>query len=393
MQGDFLKGKVILVISPQSWGNMFLAKHHYALELAKWGNEVYFLNPPNNHSWRISPNRIEIKESPEQKNLFLINQLLFFPYRFKFHARPFYDVLIRKQIRDILSAIGKQVDIVWSFDIGNLIPLKYFKKVPTRIFHPVDEPLNEQALKAGNGAQVVFSVTREILNKYNISGVPGFFINHGLPEEFVNVTRQTFKREGPLKVGFSGNLLRPDLDRQILLRIVKENPENDFYFYGSFSTDQSNIGAEESEAARGFIENLQILSNAKLMGVVRTEQLAAELIKMDALMICYDINLDQSRGTNYHKVMEYLSTGKVTISNNITTYKEYPDLIRMVQERTNNKFLPELFKKTMGNLDWWNSDELQTKRRQFALDNTYTKQLERIEAHLSRQFGKAGKRQ
>ena len=129
------------------------------------------------------------------------------------------------------------------------------------------------------------------------------------------------------------------------------------------------------------------------MGVVRTEQLAAELIKMDALMICYDINLDQSRGTNYHKVMEYLSTGKVTISNNITTYKEYPDLICMVQERTNNKFLPELFKKTMGNLDWWNSDELQTKRRQFALDNTYTKQLERIEAHLSRQFGKAGKRQ
>jgi len=65
----------------------------------------------------------------------------------------------------------------------------------------------------------------------------------------------------------------------------------------------------------------------------------------------------------------------------------------MVQDRTNNKFLPELFKKTMGNLDWWNSDELQTKRRQFALDNTYTKQLERIEAHLSRQFGKAGKRQ
>ena len=39
---DGLKNKKILLISPQSWGTMFVAKHHYAIELAKLGNEVYF---------------------------------------------------------------------------------------------------------------------------------------------------------------------------------------------------------------------------------------------------------------------------------------------------------------------------------------------------------------
>ncbi len=39
--------KTILLISPESWGKSFVSKHHYAVELAKKGNIVYFLNPPS----------------------------------------------------------------------------------------------------------------------------------------------------------------------------------------------------------------------------------------------------------------------------------------------------------------------------------------------------------
>jgi hypothetical protein len=42
-----LKNKTILVISPNNWGTMHISKHHYAIELARLGNSVYFLNPPN----------------------------------------------------------------------------------------------------------------------------------------------------------------------------------------------------------------------------------------------------------------------------------------------------------------------------------------------------------
>jgi hypothetical protein len=64
---------------------------------------------------------------------------------------------------------------------------------------------------------------------------------------------------------------------------------------------------------------------------------------MDAFLICYDIEKDQSGGTNYHKIMEYMCTGKVIIGNNITTYKNKPELVQMVNERDNNRELPALF--------------------------------------------------
>ena len=93
-----MNNKVILVLSPQAWGKMMLAKHHYALELAKAGNTVYFLNPPDNDQWHIkkATERIKIRQAPENANLWFIDQELYFPYVLKFHSRPVYNFLIRK---------------------------------------------------------------------------------------------------------------------------------------------------------------------------------------------------------------------------------------------------------------------------------------------------------
>jgi hypothetical protein len=41
-----LSGKNILLISPESWGQNHVSKHHYATELSK-NNKIYFLNPPS----------------------------------------------------------------------------------------------------------------------------------------------------------------------------------------------------------------------------------------------------------------------------------------------------------------------------------------------------------
>ena len=38
---------------------------------------------------------------------------------------------------------------------------------------------------------------------------------------------------------------------------------------------------------------------------------------------------------------------------------------------------------TIENLDFYNSTELQLKRKEFALQNTYVKQIQRIEAQLT----------
>lgn len=375
--------KVILVISPQSWGNMMLAKHHYAIELAKQGNEVYYLNPPDNHRWSWSRKRVKIKPATGYSNLFIIDQQLYFPYKIKFHSRNLYNLLVKRQIKKILETIPKPIDLIWSFDLGNLFPLKYFEKKLFRIFHPVDEPADKNAILAGEGADIIFSVTREILEKYNAFGKPLHFINHGLADEFIGIDSNSISSDNHTNVGLSGNLMRHDLDRKILMQIIRENPEVIFHFYGSHSIGQSNIGATEDMATSIFIKELESNKNVVFHGVLKTEELARELNRMDAFLICYDIKKDQSRGTNYHKVLEYISTGKVIIANNITTYKGMNDLVVMVSGRDNNEELPGLFRNVISQLDTFNTVDLYNKRKAFSKENTYKKQVERIASILN----------
>jgi glycosyltransferase involved in cell wall biosynthesis len=385
MDADFLTNKVILILTPQSWGNMLLAKHHYAIELAKRGNEVYFLNPPDNlhWNWRGASKRIKIERSAIHPSLFLVNQKLFFPYNLKFHSRKLFNVLIKKQIREILQILPGAVDVLWSFDLGNLFPMKFFPPDIYKVFHPVDEPGDRNAVLAGAGADILFSVTREIIEKYKGFNIPSYFINHGLADEFIHVKGNHESGSGPVKVGMSGNFLRPDIDRPVILRIIRENPEIQFHFYGAYRSADSNIGTGDDPLTGDFIRQLQALGNLFLHGVVNTENLAIGLNQMDALLICYDIGKDQSRGTNYHKVMEYLSSGKAVISNNITTYQGETDLIYMVEERDSNAKLPALFKKIISNLDYCNSPKLKDYRISYAHQNRYPGQLEKMNGLIS----------
>jgi hypothetical protein len=386
MDAGFLTRKVILILSPQSWGKMMLAKHHYAIELAKRGNKVYFLNPPDNDHWSWNGKRIYIEQVEDNTNLFIIHQQLYFPYNLKFHSRFIYNLLIKRQIKQILKTIPEPVDLIWSFDLGNLFPLSFFSENVFKIFHPVDEPTDQNAIEAAVGSNMIFSVSQEILSKYANFKIPSYFINHGVAEEFLSVQPHPGLNRKNINVGMSGNLLRQDLDRKILLQIVEENLDLFFNFYGSYNSRDSNIGAGTDEETAHFIKKLGNFRNVKLYGVLKTVELARELNSMDLLLICYDIEKDQSKGTNYHKVMEYLSTGKVIISNNITTYANKPDLIRMSKNRSGNKELPALFRETATNLTLYNTPELIEKRKHFAFENTYLKQLETIEGEIKRKM-------
>ena len=376
-----LKNKTILIVSPQAWGNMFISKHHYALELARQGNAVYFLNPPGEGN--SDSRKVEIHPSGILPGLFFITHSLWFPYRLKFHALPLFHFLMSFQVKRITKKIGRPIDIVWSFDLGNLYPFRLFTGIPLKIFHPVDEPLNPAAINSGAGADIAFSVTTEILEKYR--GLPGYFVNHGVSENFLSDDAGT--NDGTsVRIGFSGNLLRNDLDREIFLRIIRENPDIYFECWGSYKDNQSNIGGASDADTRQFITELLQQPNVILHGPVPTDRLAKEIRNMDGFLICYDIKKDQSGGTNYHKIMEYISTGKVIISNNVTTYAALPELVRMVDSREHNRDLPVLFRNIMSRLDHFNSPESIRKRISFAKDNSYRRQIERIEGILDQRL-------
>jgi glycosyltransferase involved in cell wall biosynthesis len=371
-----LKNKVILIISPQSWGKMSLSKHHYAVELAKYGNKVYFLNPPETNKFK----NIQIQKAAGTDNLFIIDHSLFFPVDIKFHWIGLFHFLMRFHIKKLLRTIKDPINIIWSFDLGNYYPFSFFPDTALKIFHPVDEPLNQTAIDSAKGSQIIFSVTHEILNKYKHYKLPSYFINHGITEEFIQPGPFTRNGSSKICVGLSGNWLRPDIDAQCLLKIIRENPDVTFECWGSYKPGDSNIGG--ANTVSDLVRNMQQAHNVVLHGPVSTATLAREFQRMDAFLICYDVEKDQSRGTNYHKVMEYLSTGKVIISNNITTYSHYPELIQMIAERDNNNQLPALFKKIIKDIERYNTETLTEKRINYALHNTYLKQIGRIETLL-----------
>ena len=244
--------------------------------------------------------------------------------------------------------------------------------------------MNIEAINSANGCNIIFSVTREILDKYKHINVPKHFIHHGLAKEFINVQKVSFEKDDLIRVGVSGNFLRNDIDRPILLRIIQENSNVIFDFFGSYLSNQSNIGGgSDSNEQIEFINKLQGFKNVIMYGPINPKQLAIEFQRMDAFLICYDIQKDQSKGTNYHKVMEYLSTGKVIMSNNITTYSSMDDLIVMCNNRLNNDELLVIFRYVILNLDNFNSDKLYEKRKEFASSNSYSNKILKIQKILN----------
>jgi hypothetical protein len=372
-----LKNKTILILSPQSWGKMFVSKHHYAVELARYGNRVFFLDPPDNSSGIKKD--ILIESSNIHPGLSLVRHRLWFPYNLKFHVPGLFHLLMKGHIKKILNALGTHPDIVWSFDLGNLYPLKYFPEKSFKIFHPVDEPRTQTALDAAKGAQIIFSVTREIIEKYRFQGIPANLVNHGVQEIFFSKGNSVRNGSADIRIGISGNLLRSDIDRTVLLNIVRSNKNCVFEFWGSFQSDGNNIGGSTDSETVEFISDLRSEDNVVLHGPVRTEELAGGFGRMDAFLICYDVNKDQSKGTNYHKVMEYLATGKVIISNNISSYQGRPDLVQMIAERDSNVHLPALFSKIVNDLSSFNNLETMARRISFAAANTYARKIEEID--------------
>jgi hypothetical protein len=375
-----LAGKKILVISPQAWGSMFLSKHHYALELARFGASVYFLNPPEQSS-ESDVRGIHVETSQIHNGLQIISHRLRFPYSLRFRLPRLFHWLMRFHISKILNCIGRP-DIVWSFDLGNLYPLNLFPESARKVFHPVDEPLISSAFEAAQGAEIIFSVTKEILEKYKDYPVPRIFINHGVSEEFLNAMQGPRQKGRRIVAGISGNFLRTDIDREILLQIIRDNPEVDFHCWGSFEPRLSNIGGGQDFDTVAFVRDLQGLPNVTMFGPIGPKELASGMSHADIFLICYDVVRDQSKGTNYHKIMEYLTTGKAIVSNNVTTYQGRPDLVLMVNERDNNRRLPELFRKAVDQIDTLNAPEMQDRRKLFAGQNTYKKQVMTIEKYL-----------
>lgn len=336
----------ILLISPQHWGTMRVSKHHYAIELAKLGYEVYFLEPTD-ASWQWNSSSFEMKPS-DAKGVTLVRQKINVPYNLKFHAKVIFDIFIKRHINQLEKQLGP-FDLVWSFDLTNSMPLKYFSRKSKKIFFAADWPQMTEAVKAAESANLLVSVAQEFLDQYPTNpATKKLLIDHGVTECFIEAGKHPYiKTDEIIRIGMSGNFLRPDIDRHVLIDIIKTHSDLIFECFGSFELENSNLGGAADQETTIFIESLKNAPNVILHGMVPPEKLAKELRRMDAFLICYDVAKDQSRGTNYHKVMEFLAYGRPIVSNYISRYTKEKEIFIMPESgnnRLNKEFITHLLK-------------------------------------------------
>jgi hypothetical protein len=328
----------VLIISPQHWGTMRVTKHHYAIELAKLGHEVFFLEPTE-ANWKWTKSRFEVRDC-DAEGVRLLKQNINVPYNLKFHAKSLFDWFIKRHIQKLETDLGP-FDLVWSFDLTNAMPLRYFSTKSKKIFFAADWPLNADAVKASESADLLVSVAQEIIDQYpDNPQTKKLLIDHGVADCFIEEGKKPFvKTDDKIRIGMSGNFLRPDIDRPVLLEIIHSHPELSFECFGAFEFNNSNLGGVGDDLTVSFIQSLHHAPNVILHGMILPEVLAVKLRQMDLFLICYDIEKDQSKGTNYHKVMEYLAFRRPIVSNKVSAYSQN----RLVFQANDNDKLYQIF--------------------------------------------------
>lgn len=349
-----LRGKNILLISPEHWDHIFVSKHYYAIHLARRGNRVYFLNPPGS---------LERVTRTEYENVFTVDYTGFVR-GLRFLPGVVQLNFFRKTFKHLQALCDTQFDIVWSFDNSVFFNLSFLSDSVLKIAHIVDMNQDFNFRELAASSDICLGVSGPIVSKLLRSNSKSFYIHHGvaLRESGEDVVFE--KGATTLHAGYVGNLDLKYIDWLMFEEIISSNEDVTFYFVGPFSG---------SSAA---ISSIQKYPNVKMPGKMAASHIPGFLRQMDVLLLLYRVEEFPDQLTNSHKVMEYLESGKVIVSSWLDDYKEYPRLIEMTRNRED---IPTIFQQVKTAIDAYNSDEMMEQRKGFAREHSYDCQIERIE--------------
>jgi glycosyltransferase involved in cell wall biosynthesis len=380
--------RTIVILSTEPWGKMLVSKMHFALELAKRGNRVFFVNPPRRLPGGklamigedLEGGQLTIVHTNEVRGSLFLRHKLFFLYR----------ALSRRYVRAIKKLAGSKVDEVWSFNANQYVDLHPFG-AERSIVLLYDLYQGAHIFEAIDKADALISISQVILDYYKDTLPPKLLLRHGLGPHFAEKARERLRTEdfatrgGPgIRVGYTGNLLRPGMNTEVAMTIIRRHPEIEFHFWGPDGTKDNNVNdALYSVPAEllSFVEFLRQQENVYLHGVVAQQELADRLFEMDAFLFIYSPRREANGASNAHKLLEYISTGKVVIATHVSTYAG-TDLMVMCGGGEEDR-LPEIFDRTVEDLSFHNAKERQIGRISFALDNTYARQVERVEQFIT----------
>jgi len=106
-----------------------------------------------------------------------------------------------------------------------------------------------------------------------------------------------------------------------------------------------------------------------------------QMKEADLFWLCWKIGINALwDGSNSHKLLEYLSTGKPVVAHHVSNYRN-SNLLYMLATTQNHGYR-QFFEQIVEIVKKGKTEELVRKRLQKAIDNSYTKQLRRNESMI-----------
>lgn len=357
-----LKNKNIFLVSPEPWDGIFVSKHHYAIEFAKNGNRVFFINPP---STKLRE-KLVISSVKEHTGLFLVDYKI--PLRgMRFFPTFFINMMERRFLKTVERKANIQFDIIFNFENSRFYNMNFARAHQLKVYFQVDTDQNYHPLIAAKTCDIAFAINDEILGIIKPFAKHSFKIPHSfqgtLSQQSKDILRNAYiyrKPLGRLKAMYVGYIDNHYIDINLVEKIVNQNTGIDFIFIGPF------------DKQKPMYRKLSKYENVEFKGQKHFSEIPSFLSQSDLLILIYSNNFTFSS----HKILEYLSSGKVIISTFMREYIDFPDLFVM---STSNDDFPILFNETVKNIEIFNSRDKMIKRILFAMNNSYSENIKKIE--------------
>ncbi len=345
-----LTNKNILIVSPESWSHLFVSKHHYARHLALRGNRVWFMNPPG---------KIEKSSLTDIPSLTVLDYKGF-PMGLRFYPGCLKRWFTLRTFKRLQKQAGTRFDVIWSFDNSVFFQLDSLPSHVLKISHIVDLNQNFETAIAAKSSNLCLGVIPEIVERLSRYNDNSYLITHGVE---INLTSEAFNLPGNArtKALYFGNLNMPHLNWDLISRAAEIHNEVDFIFIGR----QTNLHSHG-------------VTNCHYLPSVPYSDLMKYMNASDILLLFYTAEYDR-KFASPHKLLEYLSSGKPVVA---SFTKEYEGKELLYMSKKDNEWL-STFDYVINHLEECTSEELIAKRKTYALEHTYDKQIDRIEKILA----------
>lgn len=365
-----MKQKNIIIISPEAWGINFVSKHHYAETLSK-DNHVFFVNPFRRFALNLTL-KPTIEVDNINKNLKVINLSAPLP---KMTSLPLFvqNKIYKKMVIEIKKVCEvAQFDIVWSFDPHRFYHLEVFDAKKS-IFHIVDVHHGKFEQTAIQSAVHILYVSDYFKDK--IAGHSSAHkIIHGVKTYPTDAQKN---KDSIIKLGLVGNLHSENLDLELIKKIIHQF-KNQIELYLIGPVDKNNLGGKADETTTSVLNEITSSNSVHLIPPMHNEELHEFLAGMDINLVTYK---DFTKNIAPHKLMIYLSAGRLVLSSFLYDYKDYPS--KTVLMADNHDTFIQLLKESIIQLDDLNRDAMIEQRKNFARQNEYSKKIVEISKLLA----------